>query len=117
MFFTNIIIYPFFFKLQNTTPKPWYLMTDYPKGSITYNMEGQINGATFSTFIEFVTSHENDDLDLDQKTLILMYDQFCTTPEFIDHLTKRYFIKPPKELTKENIQEWKVIKQTPIQNK
>jgi len=94
-------------------------MSDYPKGTITYNMEGQINGATLSTYIEYVTSHENEseDLDLDQRTLILMYDQFCTVTEFIGLLTKRYFIKPPKELKKENLNEWKTLKQIPIQNK
>ncbi|KAL6604932.1 ras guanine nucleotide exchange factor domain-containing protein [Neocallimastix sp. 'constans'] len=104
-------------KINNSVPKPWYLMSDYPKGSITYNMEGQINGATLTSFIEFVTSHENKDPEFDQRTLLLMYDQFYTTSEFIDHLTKRFFIKPPVELSKENIQEWKEIKQTPIQKK
>ena len=98
-------------------PKPAYLMADYPKGSISYNMEGQINGATLSSYIEYVTSHENDDLDIDQKTLILMYDQFCTVSEFIELLTKRYFIKPPENLSKEELKEWKTLKQIPIQNK
>jgi len=104
-------------KLNNLAPKPAYLMADYPKGSITYNMEGQINGATLSSYIEYVTSHENDDSDLDQKTLILMYDQFCSVSEFIELLTKRYFIKPPENLDKDNLKEWKTLKQIPIQNK
>jgi len=104
-------------KLNNNAAKPWYLMNDYSKGSITYNMEGQINGATFTSFIEYVTSHENDNPELDQRTLILMYDQFCSSLDFIDCLKKRYFIKAPIEIPKENIQEWKEVKQIPIQNK
>ncbi|ORX83097.1 ras GEF [Anaeromyces robustus] len=104
-------------KITNATPKPWYLLNDYPKGSITYNMEGQINGATLTSYIEYVTSHENENPEFDQRILLLMFDQFCTVPEFIDHLAKRYFMKAPIELKKDQIQEWKEIKQTPIQNK
>ncbi|KAJ3223211.1 hypothetical protein HK099_001399 [Clydaea vesicula] len=99
-------------------PQAWYLNYDYLPNTISFNMEGQVNGGKFSSLVERLTLH--DQIVVYQKdngfmiAFLMMFKQFTTTDELIDELLSRFFIEPPPNLAPEDLQIWKEKKQTPI---
>lgn len=115
----------------NDTPS--FLGYDYDPVDIVVNMEGDVKGGTLSALTERLTSHKflgmlstlfkylvllihssNLPTLTDTNfngTFLLTYRSFCTTEELLSLLEARYMIRPPEDLTEEQLEVWTEKKQ------
>ncbi|KAH8553735.1 ras guanine nucleotide exchange factor domain-containing protein [Umbelopsis sp. PMI_123] len=87
----------------NDTPS--FLGYDYDPADIVENMEGDVKGGTLSALTERLTSHQFLDTNFNG-TFLLTYRSFCTTEDLLSLLEARYTIKPPNDLTEEDLELW-----------
>ncbi|GAB5585161.1 hypothetical protein Unana1_00061 [Umbelopsis nana] len=92
----------------NDTPS--FLGYDYDPVDIVVNMEGDVKGGTLSALTERLTSHKFLDTNFNG-TFLLTYRSFCTTEELLSLLEARYMIRPPEDLTEEQLEVWTEKKQ------
>ncbi|KAI8342668.1 ras guanine nucleotide exchange factor domain-containing protein [Chlamydoabsidia padenii] len=82
-----------------------YLCADYMPNEIIFNMEGNVKGGTVTALVQRLTQHDQ----LDSKfitTFLLTYRSFCTTEQLFEALFARYTLKPPPELSGEDLEMW-----------
>jgi son of sevenless-like protein len=114
--------------------KPFYLAADYADDEIMLNPDGSVKAGTLSALVARLTTHEQlgmgDPLRSPYvdwwltslpstdftftSTFLITYRSFATGPEVVDLLCKRYAISPPVALAPEQMNDWKLRKQTPV---
>ncbi|SCV69728.1 BQ2448_1122 [Microbotryum intermedium] len=95
------------------TVPPW-LGPDYGPDEVSYNMEGQIRGATLRALVVAGTSHEGR-VDGNYLSAFLMtYRTFCTSHQLLDLLIERYKIPMPEGLTPDQQKIWETRKFKPV---
>ncbi|KAI8993290.1 ras guanine nucleotide exchange factor domain-containing protein [Pilobolus umbonatus] len=88
----------------------WYLGYDYAENDIEFSADKSIKGGTLRALVERLTLHDFIDMSF-IANFLLTYRSFCTTEEFIDLLQERYNLRPPAELTPEELEIWTDKKQ------
>lgn len=107
--------------------KPWYLRSDYRREDILINPDGGVRAGTLTALVERLTTHDirgyyknfcdaillfSQILDpIFIKTFLLTFKSFTTLNELFDLLVQRYFIKPPENLSPDQLDEWTKYKQ------
>ncbi|KAJ3046093.1 hypothetical protein HDV00_003843 [Rhizophlyctis rosea] len=94
--------------------KTWYLGHDYTPDELSLNMEGQVNGGTFSALVERLTQHDAPADTSFTIPFLMMFHRFATSEDLFEALAYRYTIRPPPQLSQEDLKHWKEKKQTPI---
>ncbi|SCZ89388.1 BZ3500_MvSof-1268-A1-R1_Chr9g10391 [Microbotryum saponariae] len=92
---------------------PW-LGPDYGPDEVSYNMEGQIRGATLRALIVAGTSHEGRVDGSYLSAFLMTYRTFCTSHVLLDLLIERYRVPVPEGLTPEQHKTWETRKFKPI---
>ena len=89
---------------------------EYDPEDVMFSMDGnqKLKAGTVKILVEFLTSHNW--FDPQYTTAFLATFHLFTTPQaFIDELTARFRIAPPKQITAAELKEWKEKKRRPIQ--
>lgn len=106
---------------------PWFLIADVNSNEIVFNAQGAVKGGTVHGLVQRLTQHDQfgkaekkscflliliftSFFLADAKfnvTFLLTYRSFCTTEELFNELFQRYQLKPPGELTMEEVEAWK----------
>ncbi|KAJ3052714.1 hypothetical protein HK097_005806 [Rhizophlyctis rosea] len=94
--------------------KTWFLNHDYTPDELSLNMEGQVNGGTFTALVERLTQHDHPADASFTVPFLMMFHRFATPEDLFELLAHRYTIRPPPQLTQEDLKIWKDKKQTPI---
>lgn len=87
-----------------------YLQYDYSPNEIVFTLDGNVKGGTLPALVERMTLHDYLDMNFNN-TFLLTYRSFCTSMELLELLEARYNIKPPKDLTAEQLEIWATKKQ------
>ncbi|OZJ01532.1 hypothetical protein BZG36_05501 [Bifiguratus adelaidae] len=87
---------------------PWFLESEYnPAKStdIVLLKDGSVRGGTLEALVEKLTSHNTLDSNF-VTTFMLTFRSFCTNVDLLEHLKRRYTMKPPGSLTEEQLEIW-----------
>lgn len=106
---------PFQLANANEVERPWYLKPDCPQQDLifTNNHDDTIRAGTLPALIEHLTDHYRRDQNF-IRTFLYTFKSFSTVGEVFDLLVARFKTPIPDGLTKEQIEEWKTSKQTPL---
>lgn len=92
----------------------WFLSHDYNPDEITFNSENKITGGTLNALVERLTLHDQPADPNFTNAFMLLFTQFSTAKEFSTALIKRYQIRPPVEITNDELKLWREKKLVPI---
>lgn len=96
-------------------PQPeWYNEADYDPADIVLDDRGSVKAGTIKALIARLTAHTSADTGFFQ-AFLLTYRSFVGTDELVKLLIERYKIEPSPDLEEDQVSEWKLRKQRPIQ--
>ncbi|PVF94083.1 hypothetical protein CPB86DRAFT_65440 [Serendipita vermifera] len=99
---------------QKMNQLPAYLRLDHHGPTeIVLNPDGGVRAGTLPALIERLTMHSGSDARFNE-TFMMTFKSFATIDQVFDMLVERYNIKPPEDLTPEQLQEWTTAKKTLI---
>jgi son of sevenless-like protein len=96
-----------------TSPRPWYLATDYPAGEIVFDENQNVKAGTPRALVVRLTTHVDFDMTFLNK-FFLTFRTFVQPQELVRLLIDRYNIEEPKDLEPAEHNEWRDKKQKPI---
>lgn len=94
--------------LRDTDSLPSF-ESDFNSEEISYNMEGQIRGATLNALVAKLTTHEHVDRPFNT-TFLMTYRTFTTSAQLFDLLVQRYLIEPPLNMDRQRVTQWERLK-------
>ncbi|KAK9723271.1 hypothetical protein K7432_002068 [Basidiobolus ranarum] len=101
-------------EIPQKRPDDWFLAYDYKPGEITRNATGQINGGTWEALVEQLTLHDTA-IDTEfTNTFLLAFRSFSSPMKFCNQLIARFDLKPPANLTEEELNLFNEKKLKPI---
>ncbi|KAI8912742.1 ras guanine nucleotide exchange factor domain-containing protein [Gorgonomyces haynaldii] len=99
---------------NSDTMRPWFLRKEN-NNDLSFNMEGAVNGGTFSALVERLTVHDQP-VDPGYATAFLMtFHLFGTAEQLFDELIGRFMMEPPDGLTPDEVRIWVDKKLQPVQ--
>ncbi|KAF9013345.1 ras guanine nucleotide exchange factor domain-containing protein [Cyathus striatus] len=88
--------------------RPWFLRPDYT--DLQVDPDGSVRGGTVPALVERLTAHEQADPTF-TRAFLMTYKSFTTLNELFDLLVERFKIQPPANLSNQELEEWKKLKQ------
>lgn len=94
----------------NADSKPRYLRPNYDESQIRIDPDGSVRAGTTAALVERLTAHEHGDPTF-IKNFLMTFKSFMTLDELFDLLVARFWIQPPDDLNKAELEEWTKLKQ------
>ncbi|KAA1479453.1 ras GEF [Dentipellis sp. KUC8613] len=95
---------------MNAETKPWYLRPNYSLTEIIIDPDRKVRAGTVPALVERLTAHEQSDTTF-TKTFLLTYKSFTDLDTLFNLLVQRFWIKPPDNLSSQELEEWTKLKQ------
>nr|VWO94819.1 Guanyl nucleotide exchange factor Sql2 [Ganoderma boninense] len=96
----------------NADQKPWYLRMNNDQTQILIDPDGHVRAGTAAALVERLTLISNRIIDTKYtRNFLMTFKSFMTVDELFELLTNRYWISPPPNLKRAELEEWTRLKQ------
>ncbi|KZT18442.1 ras GEF [Neolentinus lepideus HHB14362 ss-1] len=101
-------------ELPGHDPLSWMLSHDYSLEDVAYNTDGHLVGATLQALVEKMTPHDSL-VDIGISDVFWgTFRLFSSPAELIDTIIARYNLRPPANLSQEDVYVWQQRKGMPV---
>ncbi|OMJ26456.1 Cell division control protein 25 [Smittium culicis] len=101
-------------KFLKKSEKQWFLEPEYIKFDLSFDMEGKVNGGTWSALIEYLTPPGRVREDFN-RAFMITFRVFATGKLLTEALIKRYNLEEPLNLSQSQKKVWHEKKEKPLE--